>query len=121
MAQKYTEKKKESNRRWDAANLDRISVAVPKGNREKIKEHAVKVGESVNAFIIRSVTEQMTRDLQHAADVGESSPGLDYDVILPHIEKTGETVADFVSRSIKTTIESDNRLLKFGMSPTESK
>lgn len=61
MVQKYTEKKKESNRRWDEKNLDRISIAVPKGNREKIKAHAAARGESVNAFINRAIDEAMER------------------------------------------------------------
>lgn len=62
MVQKYTEKKKESNRRWDEKNLDRISIAVPKGNREKIKAHAAAQGETVNGFIKRAIDEAMERD-----------------------------------------------------------
>lgn len=62
MVQKYTEKKKESNRRWDEKNLDRISIAVPKGNREKIKAHAAAQGETVNGFIKRAIDEVMERD-----------------------------------------------------------
>ena len=62
MVQKYTEKKKESNRRWDEKNLDRISIAVPKGNREKIKANAAARGETVNGFIKRAIDEAMERD-----------------------------------------------------------
>ena len=62
MTQKYTEAKKEGNRRWDAANLDRMSIAVPKGQRDIIKAHAAKMGESANAFISRSITETIERD-----------------------------------------------------------
>ena len=40
-------------------NYDRINVTFPKGQKEVIKEHAQKHGESVNAFIIRSVNETM--------------------------------------------------------------
>lgn len=43
-------------------NYDRINVTFPKGQKEIIKEHAQKYGESVNAFIIRSVNETMERD-----------------------------------------------------------
>lgn len=43
-------------------NYDRINVTFPKGHREKLKDHASKQGESVNAFIIRAVTETMERD-----------------------------------------------------------
>ena len=60
MAQ-YTEKKKESNRKWDAANLDRISIALPKGQKELIKEAAAQNGESVNKFIARLIEAELDR------------------------------------------------------------
>ena len=62
MPRKYTEAKKEGNRRWDAANLDRLSIALPKGQREVIKAHAAARGESVNGFIGRAIDETMQRD-----------------------------------------------------------
>ncbi len=62
MPQKYTEARKEGNRRWDAANLDQVSIAMPKGKRDKIKAHAESRGESLNFFINRSIDEQIERD-----------------------------------------------------------
>ena len=62
MAQKYTEAKKEGNKRWDDKNLDRMSIALPKGKKDEIKEHAVKMGESANKFIARAIDETMQRD-----------------------------------------------------------
>ena len=62
MAQKYTEARKEGNRKWDAANLDRLSIALPKGSRDTIKAHATAQGESVNGFIGRAIMETMERD-----------------------------------------------------------
>ena len=62
MAQKYTENKKASNRKWDAANLDRLSVAVPKGKKEIIQSAAASQGQSVNAYINQAIDERMTRD-----------------------------------------------------------
>lgn len=59
---KYTEKKRASNQKWDAENLDRISIALPKGRKEIIKDHALQRGESMNAFIIRSIDNQIERD-----------------------------------------------------------
>lgn len=58
----YTEKQKISNRRWDAANLDRMSIAFRKGLKDKIQSHAYSRGESVNAFIQRAVLAQIDRD-----------------------------------------------------------
>lgn len=60
--QKYTEAKKEGNRRWDSQNLDRFSVAVPKGQKEKIKAHADSTGESINGFVNRAIDETIQRD-----------------------------------------------------------
>ena len=59
---KYTEAKRDGNRKWDAANLDRISIAMPKGRKDELKAHAESRGESVNAFINRAIIETMERD-----------------------------------------------------------
>lgn len=61
-SQKYTEARKRGNRKWDAANLDRISIAVPKGHKDAIKAHAEARSESVNGFINRAIEETMERD-----------------------------------------------------------
>ena len=42
--------------------LDDVRFRVPKGQREIIQQHAAKLGESVNAFIMRAVKETMERD-----------------------------------------------------------
>lgn len=62
MPQKYTEARREGNRRWDAANLDRLSIALPKGAKETIKAHAETRGESVNGFIGRAIQNQIEQD-----------------------------------------------------------
>ena len=43
-------------------NYDEIKVRVPKGEREKIRAHAEKLGESANGFIQRAIRETMERD-----------------------------------------------------------
>ena len=60
--QKYTEARKEGNRKWDTANLDRVSVAMPKGKKDIIKAHAEARSESVNGFINRAIDEAIERD-----------------------------------------------------------
>lgn len=47
---------------WQKANLDRISLTVPKGRKEQIQGHASTLGESVNGFISRAICEAMERD-----------------------------------------------------------
>ena len=41
---------------------DIIKVTVPKGERDEIKAHAASQGESMNAFICRSIDEARARD-----------------------------------------------------------
>lgn len=48
--------------RYKAKAYDRLEVIVPKGEKEIIKAHADKTGESVNAFIRRAIQETMIRD-----------------------------------------------------------
>ena len=61
-ARKYTEAQKKSAQKWDAANLDRVSVAMPKGKKDIIKAHAEAHSESVNGFINRAIDEAIERD-----------------------------------------------------------
>lgn len=53
----YNEKKRESNRRWDRANLDRLSVAFPVGSKDAIQDAAERAGKSMNRFIVDAVLE----------------------------------------------------------------
>lgn len=63
---KYTEAQKKSAKKWDAANLDRMSLALPKGQKDIIKAHAESMGESVNRFISRAIEEAMARDVSNS-------------------------------------------------------
>ncbi len=48
--------------KYNAENYERISLSVPKGEKDKIKAHAESMGESVNGFINRAIENQMERD-----------------------------------------------------------
>ena len=74
MAQKYTEARKDGNRRWDAANLDRLSIALPKGSKDEIKAHVEARGESINGFISRAIKEMQSRDSMGVFDVALKCP-----------------------------------------------
>ena len=65
--QKYTAARKEGNRKWDAQNLDRISIALPKGSAEKR-------GESINGFVGRAISETMQRDALELPGAGQTDP-----------------------------------------------
>ena len=43
-------------------HYDRISVTVPKGKKEEIRDHAEAQGESINGFINRAIDETIERD-----------------------------------------------------------
>lgn len=58
-SRKYTEAQKQSAKKWDAANLDRMSLAMPKGKKEEIKAAAIAAGESMNQYIITAVEQRM--------------------------------------------------------------
>lgn len=59
---KYTEAQKQSAKKWDVANLDRISIALPKGRKDDIKAAASAAGESMNQYIIGAVDQRMELD-----------------------------------------------------------
>ena len=52
----------EANNRYNAKAYDRINIAVPKGQKDIIKVHAEKTGESVNGFVKRAIFETIQCD-----------------------------------------------------------
>lgn len=127
MAQKYSEAQKQSARKWDAANLDRLSLALPKGSREAIKAHATAQGESTNAFIKRAIDCQMERDgaggPQEAAGAAAGAGGISplspdaLEAAQQAAERTGEAPAVFVARAIAAQAKRDGNSLKLGINP----
>lgn len=69
--QKYTDARRDGNRKWDAANLDRVSIAMPKGKKDVIKAHAEAHSESVNGFINRAIDETIECDESNPAAPNE--------------------------------------------------
>ena len=52
----------EANNKYNAKAYDRINLAVPKGQKDIIKAHAERKGESINGFVNRAINETMQRD-----------------------------------------------------------
>ena len=48
--------------KYMSANYDRVNLTMPKGQKDTIKAHAEKKGESVNSFINRAINETMERE-----------------------------------------------------------
>ena len=112
---KYTEAQKKSAKKWDAVNLDRLSIALPKGSRETIKAHAAAHGESVNGFIKRAVDSQMERDSTGSPQEAAGGPQ-GAGVVLPSetleaaqeaAQAAGETVPQFIERAVEMQAKRD--------------
>ena len=53
--------------KYNAANYDRVELRLAKGQKEKLKVHAEKMGDdSLNAFINRAISEALERDRMRA-------------------------------------------------------
>lgn len=80
MARPYTENRKKSNQQWDSANLDRISIALPKGTKALISDRCKETGESMNAFFKRLIQSELNGNspavpvVQERPKVGDDIP-----------------------------------------------
>lgn len=68
MARTYTEKRKASNAKWDAANLKRMSLALRLDLYERLKAHLDVTGESANGFINAAIADKLDSITDSADD-----------------------------------------------------
>lgn len=59
---RYSDAQKEATARYNKKNYDRISVVVPKGQRQAIKDFAAKQKMSLNRFICKAIDAQMKNE-----------------------------------------------------------
>jgi predicted HicB family RNase H-like nuclease len=57
-----TKAQQKAVQKYKKNNYDRFELLTPKGNKERIKAHAAKQGESLNGFVNRAISETMERD-----------------------------------------------------------
>lgn len=57
-----SEAQKKAVAKYNAANYDTVYLRVPKGEKDRIKDHADSIGESLNGFILQAIRERMERD-----------------------------------------------------------
>ena len=57
--------------KYNSANYDSLRIVVPKGQKDKIKAHAEKRGESINGFVGRAINETMQRDNMELPGAGQ--------------------------------------------------
>lgn len=48
--------------KYNAANYERVELRLEKGQKDIIKAHAERRGESLNAFVNRAIKETLQRD-----------------------------------------------------------
>ena len=63
-----------ANNKNNEKAYDRINIAVKKGDKAKIQEHAAVMNESINAFVIRAIREAMERDNSTTASPAKVKP-----------------------------------------------
>lgn len=114
-----SEARKKANQKWDAANLDRMSLAVPKGTKDAIKAHAAGAGESVNGFINRLIDGALSGN----AAVGPSDAEEAENEFNIHLhpetikaaqiaaEAATEPIGEFIARAVTHEAERDKRAL----------
>ena len=59
---KYTEARRDNNRKWDGENLDRISLALPKGRKAELQAAAQRYNTSVNSYIGTLISEALKHE-----------------------------------------------------------
>lgn len=109
-----SEAQKKSAQKWDAANLDRVSIAMPKGMKDTVKAAATVAGESMNQYII-GATEQRINGQQQPAGASQGMGA----ILTPAALKTaqeaaqraGETIPAFVSRAVETQAQRDKVII----------
>jgi len=52
---RYTEAQKRAAEKYLKESVEEFKVRVPKGTKERYKNHAMSRGESLNSFVIRAI------------------------------------------------------------------
>ena len=114
--------------KWDAANLDRLSVAAPKGTKARWRAAAEARGRSLNQFIVDTVdaeTESPVKAAERLQEAHLSSPAPITEkarkAATEAAEATGEALEAFVERAVVTQAERDKRSWSMGIDPVTGK
>lgn len=108
-----SEAQKKSAQKWDAANLDRMSLALPKGKKETIKAAAALAGESMNQYIGTAIDQRLNGAVPDGAPAPLSllsSEGLR--TAQEAAAEAGEELPVFVERAVNQQAERDKRQKK---------
>ena len=59
-----TDARRKASAKYLKESVEDIRIRVPKGQKEVVKSHSDKMGESMNSFVVRAINETMERDNQ---------------------------------------------------------
>lgn len=110
-----SEAKKRANAKWNASK-DNIMVRTEVEEGAAIRAAAAASGQSITQFLLDAARERINREAGFSAD---SSVAIDLPVITAHVEKTGESVNEFLVRAVADTIARDNSMLSMGLAPVK--
>lgn len=71
---RYTEAQAKASKKYLKESVEDIRIRVPKGQKEIVKSHSDKMGESMNSFVVRAINETMERDNQNSGLLQKSDP-----------------------------------------------
>lgn len=57
-----SEARRKANEKYNAKAYETVLIRVKKGQKDLIKYHAAKVGESINGYIVKAVQERMDQE-----------------------------------------------------------
>lgn len=57
-----TDARRKASAKYLKESVEDVRIRVPKGQKIIIKNHADLMGESMNAFVVRAISETMSRD-----------------------------------------------------------
>ena len=97
---------KKSAQKWDAANLDRMSLALPKGKKDAIKAAAALAGESMNQYIGNAIDMRMTGAGESEAPTSILTPAA-LSAAQTGAKLAGEELPAFVERAVKSEFKRD--------------
>ena len=59
---RYTQAQKKAAEKYFAEKVETLQIRVPKCQKAILKAHADRMSESLNAFVVRAISEAMERD-----------------------------------------------------------
>lgn len=107
-----SESRKKANLKWDAANLDRVSIAMPKGMKDTVKAAAAAAGESMNQYIIGATEQRISgKNPQNVAEAHRGSNAIlapdTLKIAQEAAQRAGEDIPAFVSRAVTNQDQRD--------------